>query len=123
MCVYPGCTHRLFLEGHHIKHWADGGETSLSNGILLCSFHHRHVHEYGYTIELDGDQRPQFRTPQGWLVPRVPPRPSTELAWQRILDANAGLAIDADTIACQWDGSTVDYGAVVGCLVTADQLH
>jgi hypothetical protein len=27
-CVYPGCTNRLFLEGHHIKHWADGGETS-----------------------------------------------------------------------------------------------
>jgi hypothetical protein len=23
-CTYPGCTHRIFLEGHHIKHWADG---------------------------------------------------------------------------------------------------
>ena len=26
-CTYPGCTHRIFLEGHHIQHWADGGET------------------------------------------------------------------------------------------------
>jgi hypothetical protein len=36
-CAFPGCTNRLYLEGHHIKHWADGGETSLRNGCLLCS--------------------------------------------------------------------------------------
>ena len=36
---------------------------------------------------------------------------------------NAGLAIDADTIACEWDGSRVDYGTVVGQLVTVDGLH
>jgi hypothetical protein len=36
-CTYPGCTHRIFLEGHHIKHWADGGEPSLNNTSLLCS--------------------------------------------------------------------------------------
>ena len=34
---FPGCTHRLFLEGHHIKHWADGGETSLSNAAQVCN--------------------------------------------------------------------------------------
>jgi hypothetical protein len=64
-CTYPGCTHRLFLEGHHIKHWADGGETSLVNTALLCSLHHRYVHEYGYTIELGADQRPDFRDRHG----------------------------------------------------------
>jgi hypothetical protein len=35
-CTFPGCTHQAFLEGHHIKHWADGGETSLSTTALLC---------------------------------------------------------------------------------------
>jgi len=66
-CTFPGCTHRIFLEGHHIKHWADGGETSLNNTALLCTFHHRYVHEYGYDIELGPDQRPQFRDPMvGW---------------------------------------------------------
>jgi len=50
ICTYPGCAHRIFLAGHYIKHWADGGETSLNNLALLCSLHHRHVHEYGYTI-------------------------------------------------------------------------
>ncbi len=34
-CRFPGCGSR-YAEGHHIKHWADGGETSLSNCILLC---------------------------------------------------------------------------------------
>jgi hypothetical protein len=36
---------------------------------------------------------------------------------------NEPLAIDANTIACQWDGKPVDYGAIVGHLVTADGLR
>jgi len=122
-CTFPGCTHRIFLEGHHIKHWADGGETSLSNTALLCSFHHRHVHEYGYNIELGPDQRPQFRDPYGRVVTAVPPRPEgADHAWPRIQALNEPLAINADTIACQWDGKPVDYGAIVGHLVVADGL-
>jgi hypothetical protein len=31
-------------------------------------------------------------------------------------------AIDVDTIACEWDGTPVNYGAVVGHLVVADGL-
>jgi len=122
-CTYPGCTHRIFLEGHHIQHWADGGETSLMNTALLCSAHHRHVHEYGYTIELGPDQRPLFRDPHGWPVAAVPERPMmADLGWPWIRAANEALAIDADTIACEWDGKPVDYGAIVGHLVVADGL-
>ncbi|HEX2689720.1 MAG TPA: DUF222 domain-containing protein, partial [Kofleriaceae bacterium] len=112
-CTYPGCTHRIFLEGHHIQHWADGGETSLGNTALLCSLHHRHVHEYGYTIELDANGRPQFRDPHGRLVAAVPPPVAwTDLGWPRMRAANEALAIDATTIACGWDGSPIDYGMV-----------
>jgi len=122
-CTYPGCTNRLFLEGHHIQHWADGGETSLSNTALLCSFHHRHVHELGYTIELGPDQRPRFRDPQGRPVVAVPqPLAPADLGWPRIQAANAPLAIDASTIAGPWDGTPVDYGRIVGHLATADDL-
>ena len=49
-CRFPGCDHRLFLDGHHLQHWADGGETSLPNLALLCSLHHSYVHERGYRI-------------------------------------------------------------------------
>ena len=123
-CTFPGCTHRIFLEGHHIKHWADGGETSLKNMALLCSSHHRYVHEYGYEIELGPDQRPQFRDPHGRVVTASPSPPvMTELGWPRIRAVNEPLAIDADTIACEWDGKPVDYGAIVGHLVVADGLR
>jgi len=122
-CTFPGCTHRIFLEGHHIKHWADGGETSLNNTALLCTFHHRYVHEYGYEIELGPDQRPQFRDPYGRVVTATPPRPAAEdLGWPRIQAMNDPLAISADTIACQWDGKPVDYGTIVGHFVVADGL-
>ena len=43
-CRYPGCASR-FTEVHHVKHWADGGETSLANTVLLCRRHHRALHE------------------------------------------------------------------------------
>jgi hypothetical protein len=126
-CTYPGCTHRIFLEGHHVKHWADGGETSLMNTALLCSLHHRYVHEHGYAIELGPDQRPRFRDPRGRLVAAVPARPArpapADLGWPWIRAVNAPLAIDAATIACEWDGTPVDYGAVVGYLAVADGLR
>src|SRR6267378_6638434 len=49
-CRFPGCGLR-FGQGHHIRHWAHGGPTTLSNLALLCRRHHRAVHEEGYTIE------------------------------------------------------------------------
>jgi hypothetical protein len=123
-CTFPGCTHRVFLEGHHIKHWADGGETSLQNTTLLCTAHHRFVHEYGYTIEMTEDQRPQFRDPRGRLVQAVPGRPHVvDGGWPRIRAMNEPLAIDASTVACGWDGTPVDYGSIVGHLAIADRLH
>jgi hypothetical protein len=123
MCGFPGCTNRIFLEGHHIQHWADGGETSLQNTTLLCSLHHRHVHEYGYAIELGPDQRPRFRDPHGRWIAAVPERPHVaELGWSQIRAANETLQIDADTIAGPWDGTPVDYGRIVGHLAAADGL-
>lgn len=49
-CAFPGCSHTRFIDAHHIEHWADGGETNVDNMVLLCSQHHRMVHEGGYSI-------------------------------------------------------------------------
>ncbi|CAN5907717.1 HNH endonuclease signature motif containing protein [soil metagenome] len=48
-CRFPGCCNRAYVHGHHLQPWAMGGETKLGNLLLVCSFHHRFVHEYGYT--------------------------------------------------------------------------
>src|SRR4029453_18342874 len=49
-CGFPGCG-LLFGQGHHIRHWAHGGLTTLSNLSMLCRRHHRAVHEDGYAVE------------------------------------------------------------------------
>ncbi|MCH8100251.1 MAG: HNH endonuclease [Proteobacteria bacterium] len=46
-CVSPGYHHKRFVDAHHIQHWSAGGETSLENLMLLCSQHHKLVHEGG----------------------------------------------------------------------------
>jgi hypothetical protein len=53
-CTFPGCSNTRFVDGHHIEHWADGGETRLDNLLSLCRFHHGLVHEGGYYIVRDG---------------------------------------------------------------------
>jgi len=45
-CGLPGCGARQCV-AHHVRHWADGGETRLDNLVLLCRRHHRAVHEGG----------------------------------------------------------------------------
>jgi hypothetical protein len=55
-CRFPGCGSRRYVQAHHIRHWEDGGPTDLDNLILICFFHHKLVHEYGWRIlrERDG---------------------------------------------------------------------
>jgi len=65
-CRFPGCGSR-FTDAHHVKHWADGGETSLGNCVLLCRYHHRLVHEEGWQVEWWGEGRPAFFGPQGQM--------------------------------------------------------
>ncbi len=53
-CRFPGCDcPPAWTDAHHVKHWADGGPTTLDNLILLCRRHHRLVHEEGWTLQMD----------------------------------------------------------------------
>jgi hypothetical protein len=49
-CRFPGCGSRRFTQAHHVVWWGDGGRTDLDNLVLVCFFHHRLVHEHGWTI-------------------------------------------------------------------------
>ena len=73
-CRYPGCASR-FTEAHHVRHWADGGETSLANTILLCRRHHRLVHEGGARMALDREGKAAFFTRTGQVLGSAPPLP------------------------------------------------
>ncbi len=56
-CRFPGCDARRFTQAHHIEWWSRGGATDLENLVLICTFHHKLVHEHGWSIERtdDGD--------------------------------------------------------------------
>jgi hypothetical protein len=54
-CRFPGCESRRYVQAHHIRYWEHGGPTELDNLILICFFHHKLVHEYGWRIMRDRD--------------------------------------------------------------------
>ena len=97
-CRWPGCDRRRHLAAHHRRHWADGGETSLDNLVLLCWHHHRLVHEGGYTVEDGEDGELRFRNRHGVVcgtsVPRPPPGSVRGLVE---LNRRSGLSVDSRT--------------------------
>ena len=50
-CRFPGCGTTAFTEAHHVVWWRYGGRTDLDNLALICSFHHRLVHEHGWSMK------------------------------------------------------------------------
>jgi hypothetical protein len=68
-CAFPGCHHTRFVDAHHIEHWSAGGETSLDNLMLLCSQHHKLIHEGGFSIQRDYQNHWFFKRPDGRAVP------------------------------------------------------
>ena len=55
-CRFPGCDRPPeWTDAHHLQHWANGGETKLSNLVLLCRRHHRVVHEGRWRLGFSAD--------------------------------------------------------------------
>jgi 5-methylcytosine-specific restriction endonuclease McrA len=109
-CRFPGCGLR-FTQGHHLRHWAQGGPTTLSNLALLCRRHHRAVHEEGYQVARRSDGALQFRRPNGWPLPEVPPPtavPEDPVKALRACHDSQGLRIDARTGCARWLGERLN---------------
>jgi 5-methylcytosine-specific restriction endonuclease McrA len=117
-CRFPGCGLRL-AEGHHVRHWAAGGPTVLSNIALLCRRHHRAVHEEGYRVARQPDGALEFRRPDGRVLPDVPPTPlvpADPLQALCVTNVSHGLEIDARTGATGWLGERLNVGWVIDVL-------
>ncbi|MBM4635415.1 DUF222 domain-containing protein [Rhodococcus hoagii] len=75
-CAFPGCgTPPAHCEGHHVKHWADGGPTDLDNLVLLCRYHHQLLHHSHWGVRIGADRHPWF-TPPSTVDPFKKPVPA-----------------------------------------------
>jgi len=119
-CVFPGCTHKRYVDGHHVQHWAEGGATKLSNLVSLCRFHHRAVHEGGIRIQRLDDGAWRFVLGNGQSLESCSPGRSFALGdWRNLVatDEGRGIPIDAHTAATRWRGERMDYGMAIDSLL------
>jgi len=89
-CRFPGCGTRAFTHAHHIVWWGHGGRTELSNLVLVCSFHHRLVHEHGWRIRREDDGQVRWSRPDGTRYragPSAGARPDDDLDDRTVLTA------------------------------------
>jgi hypothetical protein len=70
-CIWTGCDAPPgWCDGHHRTHWADGGDTDVDNGVLLCGRHHDRVHNAHHAIT---------RQPDGTYTVDI--RPGSDPTW------------------------------------------
>ena len=94
--------------------------TKLSNLLLLCSHHHRLVHEGGYRIESQEGHVFVFFDSAGRVVPEV--APPTAAVGPDLVDRNqeAGAAVTAETCRSLGGGEPYDLGLTIDVLVASD---
>ena len=119
-CRFPGCTNTRFVDGHHIKHWADGGETSLDNLAMLCRHHHHLVHEGGFVCEKSASGEVSFKDQREQRLEPSPNMPGIAAnddvqRWmdRKFFEAN----IDSETCTAKWyAGERLDWHVAVASL-------
>jgi hypothetical protein len=112
-CRFPGCSFTRYVDGHHVTHWAHGGETKLTNLVTLCRFHHRQVHEGRVMVACLDDGAFRFTRPNGKSFER-PLRPAT--TWGELV-ASQQIQITPQTAITGWRGEALDVDHAVGWLM------
>lgn len=116
-CRFPGCENHRWVDAHHIVHWARGGETKLSNLLLLCGHHHRLVHEGGFTVARRADGSLTFRRPDGRAVPAVPSPARGSCKALRMGNRAAGVEAMPGALLALGRGERFDRGLAVAGLL------
>ena len=131
-CRFPGCGQRRWTDAHHIRHWADGGETSLDNLVTLCRYHHRSLHREEYRIERrargDGGEWVFIDARGRPMPPAIHPQfasgPSAADRVERLRAEHGerGVEIDETTAVTAWQGESMDYSTAVEWLQRRDGM-
>ncbi len=116
-CSFPGCENSRWVDAHHIVHWARGGHTKLDNLILLCTHHHRLVHEGGFSVTRSARGKIRFRRPGGFEVPPLPHPERGSCRKLRRRNREAGLRIGPQDSASLGRGEAFDRELAVGGLL------
>jgi hypothetical protein len=106
-CSVPGCGRTRFLHAHHVVFWSNGGATTLDNLVLLCSEHHRALHEGAFTITALGGQRFRFTGADGT---ECQPAPTVHGTADDLVTDHADITPDA--IHPNWDGTPLHRDAI-----------
>ena len=117
-CRFPGCTCSRFVDAHHIVHWADGGETSLNNLVLLCRRHHRLVHEGGFGVHTKADGQAFFTDQQQQHLPQSgDTRSRGNVFALTSQNDSSGINITSQTGECRWGGEQMDDDLAILCML------
>ena len=113
-CRFPGCSCTRFVDAHHLRHWADGGETRMENLVLLCRRHHRLVHEGGFGVSMNQNGQVEFTRPNGEVIPKAPePRSRGNVIHIQRANRRNGLNITPKTPVPRWHGEKMDHQLAV----------
>lgn len=112
-CRFPGCTNTRYVDGHHVRHWAQGGETKLANLVTLCRFHHRQVHEGRVVVQFLDDGAFRFVRPDGKTFDSPIPEATD---WTELVDSQP-IAITPSTAITGWTGESLDCHQAVDWLL------
>jgi hypothetical protein len=120
-CRFPGCSCHKFVDAHHIRHWADGGETRIDNLVLLCRRHHRLVHEGGFGVKVQADGSIRFSYPDGRDLPATNDgrfRGNVTFIFKE--NQTNDLQITHETLPSLWDGEEMDQSLAQAAMQCRD---
>ena len=83
-CRFPGCSRIRLTHAHHLVPVTEKLITDRNNLALLCRYHHRKMHEGGWTMRGDPDDVVDFVKPNGEVLTSELPMLSDDVK-QRIL--------------------------------------
>ena len=141
-CQFPGCCETHFVEGHHIKHWANGGDTKLDSLVTLCRYHHRELHKGKFFISVKPESEVQerfldrlcfstvdryfdspFNHSKDFVIAPNPAKFTCACCDDSVLEKTLPRAIydgiDEKTAVTKWLGEQMDLGMVIEGLIRA----